>query len=50
MDTETESCKQLEENYTVALEWIQGFRDNAFLKNSNGTLGWSDLYSVLLQL
>jgi hypothetical protein len=48
-NTETESCKDLEYQ-TFALEVRHGFRDNAFMKNSNGTLGDGDLYSVLIQL
>jgi hypothetical protein len=49
-DTETESCKHLE-NQIFALEIRHGFRDNAFMKNNNGrTLGGGDLYSVLSQL
>jgi hypothetical protein len=43
MDTETESCKHLE-NQTIPWELTHGFRDNAFMKNSNGTLGGSDVY------
>jgi hypothetical protein len=43
MDMETESCKHLE-NQTVAWELTYGFRDNAFMKNSTGTLGGSDFY------
>jgi hypothetical protein len=46
MDTETESCKHLG-NQTVAWELTHGFRDNVFMKNSNGTLGDGDLCSVL---
>jgi hypothetical protein len=44
MGTKTESCKHLE-NQTVAWEVTYGFRDNAFVKNSNGILGGGDLYS-----
>jgi hypothetical protein len=43
VDTETESCTHLE-NKTVAWELKYGFRDNAFMKNRNGTLGDGDLY------
>jgi hypothetical protein len=49
MDTETENCKHLE-NQTVAWEVKHGFRDIAFMKNSNGTLGGGGLYQVLRQL
>jgi hypothetical protein len=42
MDTETESCKHLE-NQAFAWEVRRGFRDNAFMKNSNGTLGGCDI-------
>jgi hypothetical protein len=42
MDTETESCKHLE-NQTVAWEWRDSFWDNAIMKNSNGTLGGGGL-------
>jgi hypothetical protein len=38
MDTETESCKHLEKQ-TVAWKLRHGFRGNAFMKKSNGTLG-----------
>jgi hypothetical protein len=41
-DMKTESCKHLE-NQTVAWELRHGFRDNAFMKSSNGTLGGGDL-------
>jgi hypothetical protein len=41
MDTETESCKHLE-NLTVIWELTHGFRSNAFMKKSNGTLGGGD--------
>jgi hypothetical protein len=44
MDMETESCEHLE-NQTVACDISHGFRDNAFMKNRNGTLGGGDLYS-----
>jgi hypothetical protein len=37
-------------NQTVASELTHSFQDNAFTKNSNGTLGGSDLYLVLWQL
>jgi hypothetical protein len=37
-------------NQTVASELTHGFRENAFMKSSNGTLGVGDLYSVLSQL
>jgi hypothetical protein len=47
MDTETESCKHLE-NQTVAWELTYGFRGNAFMKNK--TLGGGDLYSSLSKL
>jgi hypothetical protein len=47
MDTETESCKHLE-NQIVVSELTHGFRDNAFMKSSNGTLGGGDLCSVLI--
>jgi hypothetical protein len=43
MDMETESCKQLG-NQTVAWELEHGFRGNAFVKHSNGTLAGGDLY------
>jgi hypothetical protein len=43
MDTEIESCKHLE-NQTIAWELKHGFRDNALIKNSNGTLEGCDLY------
>jgi hypothetical protein len=46
MDTETESCKHLE-NQTIAWELTHGFRGNAFMKSSNGTLGGGGLCSVL---
>jgi hypothetical protein len=49
MDTETESCKHLE-NQIVARELTRGFRENAFMNNSNGTLRGGDLYSVLWKL
>jgi hypothetical protein len=38
MDAETENCKHLE-NQPVAWGLKCGFRDNAFIKNNNGTLG-----------
>jgi hypothetical protein len=41
MDVDTGSCKHLE-NQTGAWELKHGFRDNAFLKNSNGTLRGGD--------
>jgi hypothetical protein len=44
MDTETESYKYVE-NETVAWELTGGFRDKAFMKNMNGTLGNGDFYS-----
>jgi hypothetical protein len=43
MDTETKICKHLE-NQTFAWELRHGFQDRSFIKNSNGTLGGSDLY------
>jgi hypothetical protein len=46
---ETESCKHLE-NQTVAWELIYDFLDNAFMKNSSGTLRGGDFYSVLWKL
>jgi hypothetical protein len=35
-------CKHLD-HQTVSWELRHGFRDNAFMKNSNGTLGGGDL-------
>jgi hypothetical protein len=46
MDTKTESFR----NQTVASELTHGFRDNAFMKNSTGTLEGGDLCSVLSQI
>jgi hypothetical protein len=43
VDTDTGSYKHFE-HQMVAGELIFGFRENAFMKHSNGTLGGSDFY------
>jgi hypothetical protein len=40
-DMETEGCKHLE-NQIIAWELTHGFQDNAFMRNSNGSLGGGD--------
>jgi hypothetical protein len=44
VDTDSESCKHLE-NQTVAGELVLCFRENAFIKQGNGTLGGGVFYA-----
>jgi hypothetical protein len=48
-DTETENCKYLKDQ-PFAYELTNRFRESAFRKNSNRTLGGGDLTKVLSKL